>query len=302
MAVLHLNSDGLESQRVIAAARALPPDAALIVMIHGYRYCPSSPAHDPHRHILALDPTLPGRRLRSWPSALGLRDEAGALGVAFGWPARGGLARVYHRAGAIGRDLGRLIGHLADAAGRPVQMIGHSLGGRVALQALAGAPAGSVGRIVLMAAAELRPAAEDAIASPAGRMAEVINVTSRENDLFDLAMELLVGRARRPALGFGLSQPQENWLDLQIDAPAVRAALMGLGFDTGSDVARACHWSPYLRAGLFDLYRVALGRPVALPLNLLRAHLPDRQAPRWSRLLQMPRRQHAWPRAHGRAG
>lgn len=168
MAVLHLNSDRLDAPEILTAARALPPGVPVIVMIHGYRYCPSSPAHDPHRHILALDPTLPGRRLRSWPTALGMRDEGGALGIAFGWPARGGLARVYHRAGGIGRDLGRWMGALADAAGRPVQMIGHSLGGRVALQALAGAPAGSVGRIILLAGAELRPAAEDAMASPAG--------------------------------------------------------------------------------------------------------------------------------------
>ncbi|NHF74199.1 hypothetical protein [Paracoccus xiamenensis] len=299
MAVLHLNSDRADAPEALDAARALPPGAALIVMIHGYRYCPSSPAHDPHRHILALDPTLPGRRLRSWPSALGLRDETGGLGIAFGWPARGGLARVYHRAGGIGRDLGPALGRLADAAGRPVQMIGHSLGGRVALQALAAAPAGSVGRIILMAAAELRPAAEAAIASPAGRLAEVINVTSRENDLFDFALELLVGRGRgrSPALGFGLSQPCPNWLDLQIDASEPRRALAGLGFDIGADTARACHWSPYMRAGLFDFYRVALGQPWALPLALLRAHLPARQTPRWSRLLQLPGRQADWGRA-----
>ena len=290
MAVLHLNSDRLERPEILAAARALPPGAPVIVMIHGYRYCPSSPAHDPHRHILALDPTLPGRRLRSWPAALGMRGEGGALGIAFGWPARGGLARAYHRAAAIGRDLGRWIGVLADAAGRPVQMIGHSLGGRVALQALSATPAGSVGRIILLAAAELRPAAETALASPAGRLAEVINVTSRENDLFDFAMELVVAGGRHPALGFGLSHPHPNWLDLQIDAPEPRAALARLGFDIGADIARACHWSPYLRAGLFDFYRVALGQPWALPLGLLRAHLPDRQAPRWSRLLRGPGR------------
>lgn len=290
MAVLHLNSDRLDAPEIRAAARALPPGVPVIVMIHGYRYCPSSPAHDPHRHILALDPTLRGRRLRSWPAALGMRDEGGALGIAFGWPARGGLARVYHRAGGIGRDLGRWMGALADAAGRPVQMIGHSLGGRVALQALAGAPAGSVGRIILLAGAELRPAAEDAMASPAGQRTEVINITSRENDLFDFAMELVVSRGRHPALGFGLSQPRANWLDLQIDAAEPRAALAALGFDIGAKTARACHWSPYLRAGVFDFYRVALGQPWALPLALLRAHLPDRQSPRWSRLLQLPGR------------
>ena len=49
MAVLHLNSDRLDAPEIRAAARALPPGVPVIVMIHGYRYCPSSPAHDPRR-------------------------------------------------------------------------------------------------------------------------------------------------------------------------------------------------------------------------------------------------------------
>lgn len=290
MAILPVNAGQPLPAGLMARAAGLAPGAPIIVMIHGYRYCPTDPACDPHRHILSPEPARPGaRRSRSWPSALGFSAEGPeGLGIAFGWPARGRLSAAYRRAGSAGQELAELIAALSQVGARPVQLIGHSLGARVALQALAAAAPGEIGRMVLMAAAELRPAAEAAIDSPAGQRAEVINVTSRENDLFDLGLELLVGRARSPALGFGLSRSRRNWLDLQIDAAEVRDGLARLGFHIGTDIARACHWSPYLRDGLFDFYRMALARPWALPLGLLRDHLPIGQSPRWSRLLQGP--------------
>ena len=158
----------------------------------------------------------------------------------------------------------------------------------MALGALARVTPGAVGRVILLAAAELQDRAEAAIASPAGMLAEVINVTSRENDLYDLAMELALSGGRRRALGFGLPRRTERWLDLQIDAPDTLSALKGMGFPVGGRALRCCHWSPYLRDGVFELYAAALRNPEALPLWLLRRHLPDRAAPRWSRLLARP--------------
>lgn len=293
MAVIPLNAGDPIPADLMSRAADLPRGAPLIVMIHGYRYCPASPPHDPHLGILAprSAPVQGGGRLRSWPQSLGLSDRgAEGLGLTFGWPARGTLGQVYRRAAGIGEALARSLDLISAAACRPVHLIGHSLGARVALRALEVAQPGTIGRLILMAAAELRPEAERAVASPAGAQAEIINVTSRENDIFDFMLEVTVGRGRRPALGFGLSQPRHNWLDLQIDAAETRAALASLGFGIGADVVRACHWSPYLREGMFDFYRVAMGQPWALPLPLLRAHLPVRQARRWSRLLQVPGR------------
>ncbi|MDO5643213.1 MAG: hypothetical protein Q4G26_12625, partial [Paracoccus sp. (in: a-proteobacteria)] len=297
MAVIALNADEALPPGLIACAASLAPGAPVIVMIHGYRFAPGHRRSDPHRDILGLGAAgaaaaRPGpRRNLSWPRALGFSaDGPEGLGISFGWPARGRLSAAYARAGVTGQGLAPVLARLADAAARPVHLIAHSLGARVALQALAAAPGASIGRMVLMAGAELRPLAGAAIDSPAGRQAEVINVTSRENDPFDFALEWLIGRGRHRALGFGLEAPRRNWLDLQIDAPETRAGLAALGFGIGADVARACHWSPYLREGLFDFYRIALSQGWALPMGLLRANIPARQAPRWSRLLHLPGR------------
>lgn len=289
MAVIRVTADEGPSARLLAEAAALPPGAPIVAMIHGYRYSPARPASDPHRHILALDPAPGCPRAFSWPRGLGFSGTPGeGLALACAWEARGSLGRAYGRAGATGAALARLISKVAQRAGRPVAIIGHSLGGRVALQALAHAEAGAISRLVLLNAAEFRDTAAAAMDAPAAAGAEVLNVTSRENDLFDFALEQLLSGGRRRALGFGLERAAPQWLDLQIDDGATLEALRRLGFPTDRRSFRLSHWTPYLRAGLFELYRTALCHPWALPLNLLRRQLPARPEPRWSRLLPLP--------------
>lgn len=286
MALVRIDSGAPVPAELWRRAEALPPDRPVVVMIHGYRFTPSVPDRSPHHHILSLTPDPGARRALSWPAALGFSAEGSeGLGVALGWDSCGGLRAVHGRAAEVGAELAALIDRLALAARRPVALIGHSLGARVALAALGRAAPGAVGRVVLLAAAELRPRAEAAIASPAGMLAEVVNVTSRENDPFDLALELILSAGRHRALGFGLGQPRRNWVDLQIDDAATLESLGRLGFAIDPRASRACHWSPYLRAGLFDLWRCVLCTPAALPLPLLAAAGPARPARRWSRLV-----------------
>jgi pimeloyl-ACP methyl ester carboxylesterase len=257
-----------------AQLAVLPPGAPVLILLHA----------DPHRNILSA---TSARRAPSWPRRMGFGRGQPGLCIAFGWEAGGTLWRAYAEAGRAGVALAALIGHIRALHDGPVSIMAHSLGARVALAALPLLAAGAVARMVLLAGAEFRACAQVALATPAGRSAEVLNVTSRENDIYDFLFErLLAPLSRSPALGAGLDLP--CCLTLQIDAADHRAGLRRLGFRTADAARRVCHWSAYLRPGLFPLYRTFLLAPGTLPMPLLRGILPDHQAPRWSRLLALP--------------
>ncbi|MBC7157550.1 MAG: hypothetical protein H5U20_08560, partial [Rhodobacteraceae bacterium] len=156
-----------------------------------------------------------------------------------------------------GAALGALIAALdAAAPGRPVHLIAHSLGARVALAGIAAAPAGRVGRVIVLSPAEFRSRARAALAAPAARGAEVLAVTARANAPFDAAFAALA-RAPGPrdaVLGRGLPGVA-RWLDIDLDDGPTLAALATLGHRIAPPRARVCHWSGYLRPGAFGLYR-----------------------------------------------
>ncbi|PTQ72617.1 DUF726 domain-containing protein [Celeribacter persicus] len=274
MPLLKINADGPflppETRvRLRHALDATPKGAPVVICLHGYKFSPRAPAHDPHDHILALDPGLSSRKVLSWPRALGFGTGTAQEGlcIALGWEARGTIWQAFDMARQTGEALARLIWKMD----RPVQLIGHSLGARVILSALPRLPAGAVRRAILLAGAEFRSAALHALDSEAGRATEILNVTSRENRFYDLMFEMALpaehGASR--ALGAGLGEVRRNWCDLAIDDSMARAALAGLGYPIPAPDRRVCHWSPYLREGLFDLYRVVLRTPERLPLALL---------------------------------
>lgn len=272
----------IDRMRLEKSLTALPDEAPVVVMIHGYRFTPGIAGHCPHGHILSMNPPSGDRKATSWPRHLGLTGTGG-LAIGLGWEARGSVQGAYRRAAAAGRALADLAAVVqAIDRDRQIDVIGHSLGARVALQALPHATPGAFRRMILLAAAETRRPARAAMDSPAGRCVDVVNVTTRENDLFDFALEWLVGLGLDTALGQGLKHVP-NWLDLQIDQPATLQVLDRLGHALPPPPARICHWSPYMRPGIFALYRALMDGQ--LPLATLRAALPVRRDRRWSRLV-----------------
>lgn len=261
----------------------LPAHVPVVAMIHGYRFAPGLAGHCPHGHILSMNPPTGDRKATSWPRHLGLTGDNG-LAIGLGWEARGSVQGAYRRAAAAGHALADLAALVrATDPTRQIDVIGHSLGARVALQALPHAQPGDFRRLLLLAAAETRRPARAAMNSPAGRCAEVVNVTTRENDLFDFALEWLVGLGLDTALGQGTGRHLPNWLDLQIDQPATLNVLAHFGHALPPPPARICHWSPYMRPGIFALYRALMDG--SLPLPALRTALPARRDRRWSRLV-----------------
>jgi len=270
----------------------LAGNGPVILMLHGYKYAPGHARECPHRHILSLTPERDCFKVVSWPRGLGFGGDRAdeGLGIGFGWNARGTLWQAYAEAARAGERLAQLVRLIREhAPHRPVHAVAHSLGARVVLSALPHLPEGAFGRLILLAGAEFAGRAAEALATPAGCRAEVINVTSRENDFYDFLLECLIPAPARGdrSLGLALSGGPKV-LNLQMDHPETLSVLRRAGFEVANPTARICHWSPYTRAGVFPMYRRLLREAGTLPLAQLRAALPEHPAPRWSRLLPLP--------------
>ncbi len=272
---------------VAHALRAHTGKGPVLIMLHGYRYSPSQHRNSPHVSLLAAG--QPGADA-GWPRRMGFGTGTAGKGlcIAFGWEAGGTIWRANREAGLAGATLADLIRMLHANGKRPVNIMAHSLGARVALAALPQLQAGMINRMILLTGAEFRSTAEAALASPAGRSAEVLNITSRENDVFDFLYEWLLAPLRVGARTVGAGLALSHCVTAQIDHPAHLAGLAALGFPTAAANRRMCHWSAYLRPGLFALYRAFLDADHRLSLAQLRAALPESPEPRWSRLFPAP--------------
>ncbi|PKP84958.1 MAG: hypothetical protein CVT80_05290 [Alphaproteobacteria bacterium HGW-Alphaproteobacteria-2] len=271
--------------RLAEALGAVPAQAPVVVMVHGYKYSPFAPETDPHRQVYALRPGVDCWKVRSWPRGLGFSGAGGAEGfcIGFGWHATAprlasGLAEVHRRSTVAAAALTELLVLIDDLApGRAVDLFAHSLGGRVTLAALAGAPVPLRGRAVLLGAADYRSGAEAALANPSARGVEFFNITSRENDLYDVFFRSIVPpQTRRDrVLGTGLPGAPPRWVDLRIDDPATLAALGSRGLRIAPRLRRHCHWSFYRRPGIWGLYRAILRERGGWSASALNRLLPE---------------------------
>lgn len=260
MAVISVNATETgwaASEPLEQALAGLGSGAFVTIMIHGYRYSPMDGANDPHRHILS--PGRSGFRFKSvsWPKHLKLDRPDQGLGIGFGWHAREAPKDVANRAFDLGGTLAALVRAVKSRRpDLPIHLLGHSLGARVALAGLGAMDAGDVRRVLLLSAAEYRAQARRCMSSPAGRAAQVLNVTSGENALFDIAFRLAIAPPQKGdvVLSQGIAG-LAGWTDLRIDCPRTQAILHGLGFRIQPARGALCHWSTYLRPGLFRLYR-----------------------------------------------
>jgi pimeloyl-ACP methyl ester carboxylesterase len=281
------------------ATHTTQDDGPVVIMVHGFRFAPGARSVCPHQHILSSADTPRSPKSLSWPRALGFGapSKAPGLGIAFGWNALGSIWAAFDEATRAGVALSSLINQLHRLApDRPIHLIGHSMGARVVLSALANARAHTVARVLLLAPAEYRDTASRALQSPAGQTAEVFNITSRENDLFDYLLERLIPRADKIMGSAPLHLP--NLLTIQLDDPNTLAALRRHGIQMAPTQPRICHWSAYIRPGVFDLYRTLLFAPHRLPLKTLQADLPSQMHPRWVRFGTPLSRGSALPLAH----
>lgn len=278
--MLTLHRGATQVSDALRATHAVPGPA--IIMIHGFKYAPDSINHCPHKKIFRDS-------AHSWPAALGfdtgLQEEG--LGLAFGWYARGPLAQVHRRAANLGQALAHLIDTLKSTAPeRPVHIIAHSMGAEIALSALAYLPPHAVQRMVLLTGASFISRAKAMLRTQAGLSTEVFNITSRENDLFDLAFERMVTAPARQdrAIGLGIDLP--NVTNLQLDCRDTLSGLATLGLPIAPPERRVCHWSSYRRPGVMALYARLLRDPLSLPQARLAQILPGTPDPRWSRLVR----------------
>ena len=156
------------------------------------------------------------------------------------------------------------------APDRPIHILAHSLGARVALCALPHLPDQSLDRAVLLAGAEFTITAEALMDTPAGRTTEIISITSRENRPYERLLERMLGKADR-GRAIGLAPPERpNWVNLPLDAPHVLADLAEIGHVIAPPQRWFCHWSSYLRPGVFSLYSALVADTRPVPIAVVR--------------------------------
>lgn len=266
--VLHETSGNIDA----ALRAALRQPGPVVIMVHGYKFLPGDPIHCPHEHIYSFATQFSCNKAVSWPRQLGFggNNSDEGLAIAFGWQARGTLRAARDSTRSAAMALARLVRIIRAAApSRQINLLAHSLGAHLVLETMRGLARYDLSRVILMNGAAYQSHALSCLATPAGRTCEVINVTSRENALYDQLYSWVLPSEFAGDLPLGHGIPARNVLSLRIDCPRARAMLQTLGYPIAPEVNFFCHWSTYLRPGLFAFYRALIRDPATLSLNRL---------------------------------
>lgn len=285
MALIRINAEGrkpvlhgTDAPLLPLLNRTLDTDGPITVLLHGYKFHPYVPGRCPHAHIFApLDAA--SAKIVSWPKHLGYLSPMpnSGVGVAFGWNARGSLKQALRSAIRASHALATLVQQLRrQEPNRPVNLVAHSMGAYVALQALHRLSFGDIGRIILLNGAVFRPSAAAALRTDAGQGAELFNVVSGENAFYDILFEQLLGRGRAHDRSIGRGFDAPNALTIRLDDKPSLKRLAALGHAIDPPAHWLCHWSPYLRRGAMAFYSDLLRNPASLPLQTLQAQLTPR--------------------------
>lgn len=277
MTVIAINATGClwspatgDSGDLERALGALAHGRPVPILVHGFRHAPGHARDDPHRLILSPG-RVTARATPSWPRHLGFRGQSDeGLCIGFGWQGRGTIWQARAEAARAGLALAALIVRIRTLSpGRRVTVMAHSLGARVVVAALPALEPADLARAILLYPALMRAEVAQAMAVPAAAQVEIVNVTSRENLFFDLGNQILFSAGLDRSAGRGLGRAHSRWVDLPIDDAAQIAHLARQGFAVAGPQSRICHWSAYLRPGLFALYRALIATDPALPLGRL---------------------------------
>lgn len=255
--------DGLRIQLA-----ALPQNVPVTILVHGFKWAPDAaalgaPLKNPFLQIFSLTPRSSCHKVTSWPAGLGFDARpASGLCIPLGWSAlstatlgrvpASGFREIYDRAQEAGSALCRLVQLIRLLApGRTVDVLAHSLGARVALEAIA--QGACFGRVILLSGAETAAVAENALNSNHG--ADVFNITTRTNTFYEALFALSV-----PCEGRTLAQmtPTRNTINIMLDRWDVRDALARIGYPIAQPRRRMCHWSTYTAQGALAFYGALL--------------------------------------------
>ncbi|MEP2505202.1 MAG: alpha/beta fold hydrolase [Paracoccaceae bacterium] len=260
-------------------------------MTHGFKYAPARDLTCPHTRIFSTGAAQKLAKSAQWlqPLGFGAGECDEGLAVAFGWNACGTVWTARKSAVAAGRRMADIIAQILRAApDRPVHLIAHSMGSEVILIALRHLPANSVNRIVFLTGASYQSDAAEALKTGAGQTAEIINVISRENDVFDFLFEHAIAPPTPGDRTIGSGIHALNAINIQLDCILTLNQLNAFGVSISPPTRRVCHWSSYTRPGVLQFYAGLLRHPEKFPLKTLKRALPDQHSPRWSSLFNLP--------------